>query len=623
MCGITGILRFDGAPVDRAVLQSMTDALAHRGPDGQGLFVQGDVGLGHRRLAIIDVAGSPQPMQGTDGRYVITYNGELYNFKELRAELQQAGAEFRTQGDTEVILAAYATWGTECLDRFRGMFAFCIVDLHEKCYLLARDHFGIKPMLYSVSDEAVVFGSEFAALRRVPGVGRQGRTSAIEFFLRYQYIPHSETVFEGVHVLPPGHFIEGDLNTAPPQPEAYWDNLFLPDHESSPENWLELADQTIRDSVRAHLIADVPVGVFISGGVDSSLVAWKVKELGAGPRFAFSMGFEDEQFSELRHARKVAEKLGIELRTGLAREDFWDELPKLVEHFGQPFGDSSMIPMWQVAELARRDVTVVLSGDAGDENFAGYDSYVAFNAIPRLREHWRRLRRNFSGREFGALVWALGRKLGGHNPRRSEWERTVQYVGRDRRLKLWKPEFRDLVDRACPAFDDSGAPRDELTAYAQHMDFQTYLPGCVLTKVDVVTMFHGLESRTPLLDKEVAELAQSLPEDMRLRRDGDRLVGKAILKDLLSKLMGPEFAHRKKQGFGIPRQRWFRPGSKGRVLFETVLNDPASGLGEWFSIDAAKAAATEHSETRDRSGVMWLLLVLGLWRQQNRDVSFK
>jgi len=623
MCGIAGILRFDGAPVDGAVLQAMTDALAHRGPDGQGVFVQGPVGLGHRRLAIIDVAGSPQPMQSSDSRYVITYNGELYNFRELREELQARGAAFRTQGDTEVILAAFAAWGPDCVKRFRGMFAFCIADLQGRTFMLARDHFGIKPLFYARGHGSLAFASEINALRRVPGVGRRAQLARVEEFLRFQYVPGAATIFEDIRALEPASVMHGALEDRQHLARKYWSVEFKPEPGVSHEQWIERADAVIRDSVRAHLVSDVPVGAFISGGVDSSLVAWKVHELGAGPRFAFCMGFDDSNADELPYSRQVAAKLGVELRTGVAREDFWDELPRLVAHFGQPFGDSSMIPTWQVAALARRDVKVVLSGDAGDEGFAGYDTYVAFNALPGLRERLRRLRRSLGRRELAALVWALGRRLGLRRPRREEWVRAVEYVGAQRRRAIWRPEFRAIVDHHVAAFDDSGVSRRELTAYAQAMDFRTYLPGCVLTKVDMATMFHGLEARTPLLDVEVLKLAQALPEDERMRRDGSGPNGKAVLKDLLARLMGPEFAFRRKQGFGIPRRQWFLPGRKGRELFEAVLGDSASGLGEWFDLGAVRAAAAEHTESRDRSGVMWLLLVLGLWRQQNRGVSFE
>lgn len=618
MCGITGILHFDDRAVARENLQRMTDALAHRGPDGQGLFVQGRVGLGHRRLAIIDLAGSPQPML-RDERFVITYNGELYNYVELRDELARAGLAFHTQGDTEVILAAWAHWGDDCVRRFRGMFAFCVVDLHTRQYLLARDHFGIKPLLIAQSPFRLAFASEFSALRALDDLHLSGDLQAIESFLRFQYIPGHETVFNQIRHLPPGHTLSGSLDNPPVAPVAFWRPEFVPDAAPTPAQWLERADAVIRDSVRAHLVADVPVGVFVSGGIDSSLVAWKVHELGAGPRYAFSMGFDDAGHSELPWARQVADRLGIEPRTGIATEEFWGELPRLVAHFGQPFGDSSMIPTWQVAQLARRDVTVVLSGDAGDEAFGGYSSYAAFNALPRLRDYWRRLRRSLSARELGALCWALGRRLGLQRPRRAEWERVVEYIGHERRRKLWRPEFRALVDQPCPGFARAQADTRELTAFAQAMDFQTYLPGCVLTKVDIATMFHGLEARTPLLDIEVVRFAQVLPLDMRLR---DAAVGKAILKDLLARLMGPEFVHRRKQGFGIPRGKWFLPGRPGRRLFDEVVSDPAARLQEWFDPAAILQAASEHGADRDRSGMMWLMLVLGLWRRQNAGIDF-
>lgn len=620
MCGITGVLRFDGATTDESVLRAMTQAISHRGPDGEGVFVAPGIALGHRRLAIIDLEGGKQPMADTTGRYHIVFNGEIYNFMQLRAELEQAGCAFATRSDTEVVIQAWAKWGADCVSRLRGMFAFCVVDLVERRFLIARDHFGIKPLLYAQTQQYLAFGSEFAALRAMPGLKLTGDLKAIEWFLRLQYVPGPYTVFHQIRKLPPGHLIEGKLDKAPGAPKRYFETRFAIDPSRSHGQWLEHADAVIRDSVKAHLIADVPVGVFVSGGIDSSLVAAKIHELGAGPRYAFSMGFEDERFSELPWARQVAAKLGIELITGTATEDFWDHLPQLVRHYGEPFGDNSMIPTWQLAQLAREHVPVCLSGDGGDENFGGYGSYQVFMAIPRLKEYWRRLKSRFSGSELGAFFWALGRKLGGTSPRLSEWQRIMEYVGRDRRVSLWRPEFRPLVDIPSPAFveADARAPRDGLLEYAQYMDFQTYLPGAILTKMDVATMYHGLEARTPLIDREVQALAFSLPGPERINGQ----TGKAILKDILGKVMGADFVHRKKQGFGIPRQHWFRSGSKGRALFDQVVSDTGCGLAQWFDLEAARTAAAEHSDKRDRSGMMWLLLVLGLWRQQNPEVSF-
>lgn len=620
MCGITGVLRFDGATTDESALRAMTRAIAHRGPDGEGTFLAPGVALGHRRLAIIDLEGGKQPMADTTGRYQIVFNGEIYNFRQLRAELEQAGCAFATRSDTEVVIQAWAKWGAECVARLRGMFAFCVVDLVERRFMLARDHFGIKPLLFTQTPHLLAFGSEFAALQAMPGLELTGDLGAIEWFLRLQYVPGPNTVFHQIRKLPPGHLIEGSLDRPPAPPRRYFEPGFSDDRASSHEQWLERTDQVIRDSVQAHMIADVPVGVFVSGGVDSSLVAAKVHELGAGPRYAFSMGFEDEQFSELAWARQVATKLGIELITGIATEDFWEHLPQLVRHYGEPFGDNSMIPTWQLAQLARRHVAVCLSGDAGDEGFGGYESYLAFVAVPRIKEYWRRLKSRFSGAELSALMWALGRKLGGASPRMAEWQRVMEYVGPDRRRKLWRPQHRALVDLPAPGWidADSRAPRRDLLEYAQFMDFSTYLPGAILTKIDIATMYHGLEARTPLLDREVMALAFSLPRSAKVDVRG----GKVILKALLGRLMGEEFVHRRKQGFGIPRRQWFLPGRKGRAMFEQVALDPAGGLHEWFDPAQIQQLLSEHSETRDRSGAMWLLLVLGLWRAQNRDVVF-
>lgn len=600
----------------------MTDALAHRGPDGRGEYLDGSIGLGHRRLAIIDLEGGKQPMASADGRYHITFNGEIYNFIELRRELEQAGCLFQTRSDTEVILHGFARWGAAVVPRLRGMFAFCIVDTRERRYLLARDHFGIKPLLYAATPQQLAFASEFGPLRLAPGLALTGSLPALEFFLRYQYIPAPQTVFAEIRKLPAAHLLEGSLDAPAGQPRRYWHLKHEP--AAAPGDWIERADAVLRESVQAHLIADVPVGVFVSGGIDSTLVAWKMRQLVQGPMFAFSMGFRDEGFSELPFAQEAAKRIGIELITETTDEEDWPAFEGLLARYGEPFGDNSMLPTWQLARLARRHVPVALSGDGGDEGFAGYGSYAAWTAVPRLKEHWRRLRRRFSGAELGSLLWALSRRLGGHSPRLREWERLMEYVGPERRRSLWRPELGSLADLPNEAFAQAHAraPRGSLLDYAQHMDFETYLPGCVLQKVDVASMCHSLEVRTPLLDRVVVEFAAGVPPAVRTRGRGEGVVGKALLKDVLARLMGEPFVHRAKRGFGIPRARWFDPGRPARKRFEEIALDPAGPLREWFEPREMAQLAAEHGGGKDRSAAMWLLLVLGLWRRQNADLRF-
>jgi len=625
MCGIAGILRFDGRPVDPAVIQSMLDAIAHRGPDGEGKHIEGSAGLGHRRLAIIDLGGGAQPMSVLEGRVWITFNGEIYNFKELRSELEQAGVEFRTQSDTEVILHAWRAWGNDCVTRFRGMFAFCIVDFERGRYLLARDHFGIKPLLYALNEGFLAFASEFAALRRVPGLSLTGSLRSMELFLRFQYIPAPDTIYHEIRKLPEGHYLSGELGKPPGEPVQFWNLKFRPEPGPSAGEWLERLDHVLQDSVRAHLIADVPVGAFLSGGIDSTSVVSVMSSVAEGFR-AFSIGFEDTEFSELPYAQEAADTLGVPLQTQIVGEDHWQELPSLVSHYGEPFGDNSMIPTWQLARLARTEVKVAVSGDGGDEAFGGYGTYGLYQALPRVKEYWRRLRRRFSSAEMRALLWAIGRRwFGRRSPLLEPWLDIVQYTSTERRRKLWRPAFQGLTTAGSRAHEaaDRQASRCDLVAYAQSMDFRTSLPGIMLTKVDIATMYHGLEVRTPLLDVEVVRFALSLPAPQRFRVEDDRYIGKAILKDWLARKLTSQFVQRPKQGFGVPRKNWFSSGRPGRLYYEQVISRMQGVLSNWFDPAEISRMAAEHDGKRDRSSGMWLMLVLSLWLEQNEGLQFR
>ncbi len=616
MCGIAGILRFDRPPLESEV-RRMADSLAHRGPDGEGIFVRERVGLGHRRLAIIDLATGDQPMHSADGNLSIVFNGEIYNYRELRDDLYKLGREFRTQSDTEVILAAYAQWGADCVKRLRGMFAFCLVDFGRRRWLLARDHFGIKPLFIRRCGQFVAFGSELSAVRAADDKPLRGRLAAIEWFLRYQYIPAPETVFEDVEALPPAYVLEGDFDGKATLPRRFWSLRFEDSDNRTDEERLEQLDAVLTDSVRAHLVSDVPVGVFVSGGIDSTLVASHMVRLCEGKPRAFSIGFDEPGFSELAYAKDAANVLGVEQHTEILQDDFWDELPRLIAHYGQPYGDNSMIPMWRLARLARGHVKVALSGDGGDEGFGGYASYLAWLATPRVREYWRRLRRGEG--DLSSMLWAVGRKFFGlHTPRPGEWERIIQYTSASRRHALWRPEFAAALGARNPAFEAAAAaaPRAMLD-FAQFMDWHTYLPGDVLTKVDIATMYHGLEARTPLIDLKVVEFAASLHVNARVRQG----MGKWLLKESLKRRFSADFVQRKKQGFGIPRKAWFMPGRAGRRLLDDVLDDKSSRLRQWFDGDEIERLLGEHGQ-KDRSAVLWLLLALGLWLGQNRELEF-
>jgi asparagine synthase (glutamine-hydrolysing) len=625
MCGIAGIIRWKGNPPAQSELERMTAAISHRGPDGVGFLRRDIVALGHRRLAIIDPELGHQPMANEDESLWITYNGEMYNYIELKQELIQKGHQFVTNSDTEVVIHAYQEWGVDCLQKFRGMFAFTLADFRTRKLFLARDHFGIKPLYYRMGNGYVAFASELAALRQVDDAVPAGNLLAVELYLRYQYIPPPHTIYRDVYKLPTASYLVVDFEGNTTGPTRYWDLNFRPQRGVSEKDWEEQADAVISESVKAHLVADVPFGVFLSGGIDSSLVALKMSEILARPVQAFAIGFNEQRYSELRFAEQVAEERGIELHTHVVEDDSLNFLPELIAHYGEPFGDSSAVPTWHVSKLARERVPMVLSGDGGDEGFAGYTHYdYWFGQDPAFRA-----REDFPRAPRAAFYWARQairrRMTGGSRQNLVEWENMISYLNQPSRRALWRTEFHDLIDEECEAFAEASrkAWRNDRVGYAQSLDFQLYLPYAILTKVDVASMYHGLEVRTPLIDLRVLELASRLPMNMRLGRNGSsKRISKYLLKKILGKTLPPEFVHRQKQGFSIPRDIWFLPDQPARKMLEGVLLDRNSRLTEFFDPKEIRAHLDLHTRERDNSNALWLLLVLGLWLQQNPEVSF-
>src|SRR5437588_7956058 len=386
MCGIAGIIRWQPAALQPDEIDRMTSAISHRGPDGVGFLRRDGVALGHRRLAIIDPELGHQPMADEEENLWVIYNGEMYNFPELRDELAGRGHRFVTRSDTEVVIHAYQEWGPECVRRFRGMFAFALADFRKRKLLLARDHFGIKPLYYRVAKYYLAFASELSALRRVDADPPHGNLEAVDYFLRFQYIPTPHTIYRDTFKLPPANYLMVDFDGNVEGPTRYWDLRFKPRHGLSDQQWEAEAAEVIHDSVKAHLISDVPFGVFLSGGTDSSIVASEMSRILKEPVQAFSIGFQEKQYSEVPYAEQVAEQCHINLRTEFVQEDMLAILPELIAHYGEPFGDSSAVATWYVSRLARERVPMVLSGDGGDEGFAGYDNYERWLDIGLLNQ---------------------------------------------------------------------------------------------------------------------------------------------------------------------------------------------------------------------------------------------
>jgi len=608
MCGICGTLNTNGRAGDAAVLRAMTAAIAHRGPDGEGFHLRGPVGLGHRRLAIIDPACGAQPMANEDETVWITYNGEIYNFREIRAELETRGHVFRTRSDTEMVVHAYEEWGADCLKRFRGMFAFAIADHRRRELFLARDPLGIKPLFYFHEKNIFAFASELQALRALPGVAWEIDLQALDQYLYLQYIPAPRTVFQRAHKLRPGHFLTVPFSGEPAAPERYWRLRFQPVARKEADLLDEL-DQVLRRSVEMHLVADVPFGAFLSGGIDSSAVVGYMAQSLGRPVKTFSIGFEESELNELPYARQAAARWKTEHHEEIVRADALAILPRLVKHYGEPFGDASAVPTYYVSRMAREHVPMVLSGDGGDEAFGGYNTY----------RQWLR----WLGR-VGMAAWKrplfplasslFPKRWPRREPLLENWLGFMQYVGLDWRRRLWRPEFRSScclpLETLSEAFSETEGCDPLQTV--QYLDMMTYLPYAILTKVDVASMMNGLEVRTPIVDIRVMEFAATIPSAEKMAASGPGgFEGKLVFKKLLSRYFPESFLQRPKQGFGIPMRRWF--GGEGET-FATVrerLLDERSRLHGWFD-PRALASLVDGRNT----GAIWLLLFLEEWLRQ-------
>ncbi len=623
MCGIAGVLRWGDSASLESEIQAMTRAVAHRGPDGDGHWVGERVAIGHRRLSIIDPAGGAQPMWDAAGKVGITFNGEIYNFRELRAELEQKGHAFRTRSDTEVLLHAYIEWGPACATRLRGMFAFAVVDLDKRRVFLARDHFGIKPLVYRLDKGVFAFASEINALCGPSFAPLTGSLESLDLFFRYQYIPAPRSIYREIHKLPPAHSMIVDFDGRVTGPTRYWDFRFEPEEGSSLDQWVERFELTLEASVKAHLVSDVPFGVFLSGGVDSSLVTGSMRRvLGAGVK-GFSIGFDEARVSELAHAKQVADKWDIELVSEIVRAGDLADLSRMIAQVGEPFGDSSILPTFAVARLARAHVPMVLSGDGGDEAFAGYDTHLAFLQDSQLRPYLSRLKARPSLPRARRLLAAVLQRARGQELRALEdWERYILYLDERGRHRLFRPElgaFTDLPSKTFTRAALAASAADRLS-FAQYLDIQTYLPSDILTKVDIASMAVGLEVRTPLIDLEILDLARRIPASLRVEKQGERLIGKQIPRRALGRWFPDGFVNRKKQGFGIPRKEWFRPGGKGRVMLEGLLAERRPF--ELFHEQAIRTLIKEQDQGVSRDGALWLLLVFGLFREQHPTLVF-
>ncbi|HEX6126759.1 MAG TPA: asparagine synthase (glutamine-hydrolyzing), partial [Pyrinomonadaceae bacterium] len=567
MCGIVGVVNNSNRPVERELLERMNCSILHRGPDEDGFYLKENVGLAMRRLSIIDLASGQQPIHNADKSKWIVYNGEIYNYQQIRKDLDARGHRFYTNSDTEAIVQLYDEEGPECLRHLRGMFAFAIWDEKDRSLFIARDRVGKKPLLYSHQPNGdLIFGSEFQALLQHPSVTREVDPEALDDYMSFLCVPAPKTAFKQIRKLEPGHWLrwkDGRIET-----RSYWRPDFSKKIKISEEEAINETTRIVRESTRLRMIAEVPLGAFLSGGVDSSIVVALMAQESERPVKTFSIGFEEQDFSELKYARRVAEHVGAEYNEFVVKPNALEVLPTLVEHYGEPYADSSAIPTYYVSRETRKHVTVALNGDGGDESFAGYERYSAmllaelYGRIPRV------MRRALIESPIGLLPTSelkrsrlrdAKRFLRAANlPRTQRYARWMSTFDSETKSEIYTEEFRRAT-----AGRDASLILDEWFAKANGSgvldaamltDQMTYLPNDLLVKVDIASMANSLEARSPFLDHKVIEFAASLPEDLKMQR----FETKSLLKKVAARLVPRDVIYRRKMGFGVPIAKWFR-----------------------------------------------------------------
>ncbi len=621
MCGIAGIFHAETPkPVDPVRVERMCEAMVHRGPDGSGVWTEHGVGLGHRRLSIIDLEGSPQPMQSADGRAVIAFNGEIYNFRELRSELEKCGAKFRTQGDTEVILAAWQRWGTACLERLHGMFAFALYDLDKRQLFLARDRFGVKPLfLARLSDGSIAFASELKGLLAHPLLRRRANPAALDAYLTWGYVPDTHSMLEGVEKLPAGHFILLEQGRAPEAARRWWDIDFSNREKGSEAEMSARLVHLMRDAVQSRMVSDVPLGAFLSGGVDSSSVVALMSEASPEPVRTCSIGFDVKGVDETSYAKAIAEKFGTAHTARIVAQDDFAAIDDLAAMFDEPFADASALPTWRVCQLAREQVTVALSGDGADEAFAGYRRQVFHHNEERIRSiipaTMRETVLGGLGKVWPKADWAprplrakstlLALAASGEEG----YARGLSVMDQEQRNSLYSDQFvaqlsgfraeDELIGLMRNAPARSGLDR------AQYADLKFWMPGDILTKVDRTSMATSLEAREPLLDHRLVEFAARLPEAMRVKGT----TGKYLLKKCMERYLPQDILYRPKQGFVTPIAEWLRGPLSNQA--RGIASSGILASTGWFDQKALQTLAEAHISGRsDNSRPLWQLIML-------------
>lgn len=626
MCGITGKIFFDKErKVDPAVLKKMSDSIQHRGPDDEGFFIDGNVGLGFRRLSIIDLSTGHQPLANEDESIWIIFNGEIYNYQELHDDLVSKGHVFKTKSDTETIVHLYEQYGTDCLQHLRGMFGFAIWDSRKKRLFCARDRFGIKPLYYYTDSEKFVFGSEIKAILKAGDIDRTLSYDALDSYMAYGYITSDLSIYKNIKKLQPAHYLLFSFDGKPCiEIKRYWEIQFEPDYSKTEDEWAEELEACLSETLKLHMISDVPLGAFLSGGIDSSSVVAMMARNSTLPIKTFSIGFKEQKFNELTYAREIAAKYNCEYHEQVVEPESVSLLPRLVKAYDEPYADSSAIPTYYVSKIARENVTVALSGDGGDELFAGYNSYESYKRVHSFPL-------NFRSPLINKVIWGSIHQM---IPRASRGKTMSYYLSQDHRYvnagaTFWRRKEREkYILNNHPPIDYANASelfkkrilkngsKNDFVTNLQYLDLQTYMVDDILTKVDRASMLNSLEVRVPLLDHKFAELSFRIPSNLKFKGK-ER---KYIFKKAMAPYLPESILTHPKQGFGIPISLWFKDNLKSyvndtfnaddcqlynyldkKLVRETVLSNERSGSPRW-----------------ELSEKIWALLFFNEWLKQNQ-----
>ena len=616
MCGIAGMLAADlEAAPDTEAVQRMCDAMVHRGPDDHGLRVDGPCALGHRRLSIIDLRPEgAQPMTNEDDTVAVVVNGEIYNFQELRRGLESKGHAFKSKSDSEVVLHLYEERGLDFLDDLRGMYALALWDGRRRRLVLARDRFGKKPLFYHAGHDGLVFASELGALLASERFQPRPDVDAIDSFLSLQYVPSPSTAFEGVLKLPAGNRLVCEAGTVH-EPEPYFELSFAKPRTGTLSELTEELRARIDDAVRVRMVSDVPLGAFLSGGIDSSLIVAFMAMHSSQPVKTFSVGFTSKDHSELPYAKLVAERYGTDHHEMVVEPDMVSVIPEFVRHYGEPFGDSSALPTWYLCQYTRTGVTVALSGDGADEALAGYRRYSHLRIARKIRRLPGPLPSLVAG-ALGRIPIPAAQQVRGYGRRLMEAEH-VRFLGlaahipHEDRLAIYSPVMRERFaeDQVAHRFERllaESSTADPVNRLLE-LDINTYLTDDILTKVDIASMAHSLEVRCPFVDQDLMMFAASLPGSVKLRG----LKGKLILREVAKELLPDEILNRPKQGFGVPVDRWMREDLA--PMSRDVLLDKTARERGLFEPKAIEALLAQHQRGEPRGDQIWALMVLELW----------